>query len=59
MTVYLIEPCGGRPMSKVIIAIFDQILDPNIIGYYFDGVGMPALIEHSFRLMDRGVTVLH
>lgn len=46
-------------MSKVIIVIFDQILDPNIIGYYFDGVGMPALIEHSFRLMDRGVTVLH
>ena len=46
-------------MSKVIIAIFDQILDPNVIGDYFDGVVIPALIEHSFRLIDRDVTVLH
>lgn len=48
----IFERCGGfATASRVVMDLYDRILDSDIIGDYFTDVDMPRLIDHQTKLV--------
>ena len=42
---------GFANVSKLVLAFYDQVLDSDIVGDYFEDVDMPALIDHQTKFI--------
>ena len=52
MALSMFERYGGfATISKVVMAFYDKALDPDVIGDYFEEIGMPQLIDHQTKFI--------
>ncbi|MEO9826348.1 MAG: group 1 truncated hemoglobin [Paracoccaceae bacterium] len=52
MTQSLFEKYGGFGMvSRIVMRLYDRILDDDDIGPFFDDIDMPALIDHQTKFV--------
>ncbi|MEO1190715.1 MAG: group 1 truncated hemoglobin [Pseudomonadota bacterium] len=52
MAQTLFDRVGGfAQVHKVVMVFYDKVLDSDVIGDYFDGVDMKALIDHQTKFM--------
>ena len=52
MAQSLFEKYGGfGPISRVVLAFYDRVLDSDRLGPYFEGVNMQRQVEHQTAFM--------
>ncbi len=48
----MFERYGGfAKVNKIVMAFYDKVLDSDVIGDFFEGVDMPALIDHQTKFI--------
>lgn len=54
MSETMFERYGGfASVSKVVMALYDKVLDSDISGPYFEGVDMRGLIDHQTKFVSQ------
>jgi hemoglobin len=52
LTRTLYEKYGGfSTVSRIVMALYDRILDDDVVGPFFDDVDMPRLIDHQTKFV--------
>lgn len=52
MTQTLFEKYGGfSSINRVVMTLYDNLLDSDEVGPYFDNVDMPKLIDHQTKFL--------
>lgn len=52
MDTSLFEKYGGfSTVSKIVLTLYDRVLDDDDIGPFFDSVNLPAIIDHQTKFV--------